>query len=68
MKTRMIQYSQGRYLNSANIISANVYSKNNEHRVAIDLDTKDIAKSVVYTAAFENFDLASKFCQDLLND
>jgi hypothetical protein len=68
MSKKMLCYSPGRYVDSSKIIGANVYKKDGNVRVAIDLDVKEASRSVVYTATFPDEADAVAFIQNLQLD
>lgn len=72
----MFEYTPGRYVNPKKIVGANVYKKqvgtdNNsgqpisEIRVAIDLDTENRDKSVIYAGPFADEHQAKAYAQNL---
>lgn len=63
--SKMFEYTNGRFVNSSKIVGANIYKKQTgtdpkngqaiiEIRVAIDLDTENKEKSVVYAGPFQD--------------
>jgi hypothetical protein len=70
--SKMFEYTNGRFVNSGKIVGANVYKKQTgtsdqdgsptfEIRVAIDLDTENKEKSVVYAGPFNDEHSARNF-------
>lgn len=68
----MFQYAKNRFVNPKKIVSVSIYSKQSKdvdesgnypvvHRVAIDLDVKEVTKSVVYSDAYATEQEAAKF-------
>jgi hypothetical protein len=72
--SKMFEYTNGRFVNASKIVGANIYKKQvgtseengqpiHEIRVAIDLDTENRDKSVVYAGPFQNEQEARNFAQ-----
>jgi hypothetical protein len=61
----MFEYTQNRFVQSKRIICANIYTKNNEIRVAIDIDTEKTGETVVYTSTFASMEQARAFIQTI---
>lgn len=61
----MFEYTTDRFVNVSKIIAANLYTKNGEIRVAIDLDVAGTDKNCLYTSTFANRDLAVAYCKAL---
>lgn len=74
--SKMFEYTNGRFVNSNKIVGANVYKKQTgtssengqatyEIRVAIDLDTENKEKSVVYAGPFNDEQQARNFAMNV---
>jgi hypothetical protein len=74
--SKMYEYTSGRYVNAVKIVGANVYKKQvgtseangapiHEIRVALDLDTENRDKSVVYAGPFPSEEAAKHYIQNL---
>lgn len=61
----MFEYKTNRFLNPQRIIAANVYQKDDQTRVAIDLDVLDTNMKTVYTDSFTSMEAAKSFCVNL---
>lgn len=72
----MFEYTNGRYVNAVKIVGANVYKKQvgtsetngqpiTEIRVALDLDTENRDKSVVYAGPFQSEQEAKNYILSL---
>lgn len=74
--SKMFEYTNGRFVNSNKIVGANIYKKQvstndqngqpvYEIRVAIDLDTENKEKSVVYAGPFTDEVQARNFAMNV---
>lgn len=74
--SKMFEYTNGRFVNASKIVGANVYKKQTgtsdqngqptfEIRVAIDLDTENKEKSVVYAGPFTDEVQARNFAMNV---
>lgn len=61
----MFEYAQNRFISAKRIIGANIYTKNNEIRVAIDIDTEKTGETVVYSNAFADINAAKLFISSM---
>lgn len=57
----MFEYQTNRFLDPKRIIGANIYSKDNAIRVAIDIDTIVTDKSCLYAGPFDTIEKAKAF-------
>lgn len=74
--SKMFEYTNGRFVSSNRIVGANIYKKQvgtsetngqpiHEIRVAIDLDTENKEKSVVYAGPFTDEVQARNFAMNV---
>lgn len=72
----MFEFANGRFVNPARILTANVYSKEQRDgegkstgasvlRVAIELDSKDSAKASVYSDPMPSMDAARSYISSI---
>lgn len=57
----MFEYQKDRFVDPKKIIAANIYSKDNAIRVALDIDTVVSDKSCLYAGPFDNIEKAKTF-------
>ena len=63
----MIEYAPGRFLVAKRIVGCNIYTKNNEVKVAITVDTVNAEERTVFTPAFQSDQEARTFIQNVNN-
>ena len=61
MENKMFEFAKGRYVNPRKILSVNIYQKESNWRVAIELDASYKEQHTVYSDPFTIYEAAQAY-------
>jgi hypothetical protein len=59
--SRFFKYAVGRFVDPAKVVGASIYNKDNQIKVAIDLDVQNVEKATVFSGPFQTVEEAERF-------